>query len=81
MGLVTLDECPEGLFWFNGTIGFKSEYGSQTYEGGPYQCDAYVVSTGEYFWGGAKSVTERGDLLVQPIHYGSAVSAINGDEE
>jgi len=42
---VTLEECLPGLFVFNGTLCFKSEY--HTDKGSP---DAYVVSSGEYFW-------------------------------
>ena len=44
---VTLAECPVGLFhhaW--GALCFKSKYGNN--DG---QIDAYIVSTGEFFWG------------------------------
>lgn len=71
-----LRNCPPGLFIFNGAagpcLGFKSEYittkkdatgriaGSQT--------DAYVVASGEYFWGGADGDWEKRErLLVEPI--------------
>jgi|DEB0MinimDraft_3_1074331.scaffolds.fasta_scaffold170521_2 hypothetical protein len=65
--LVSLDECPEGLFLFNGTLCFKSEYHTQSQVTGYSQCDAYVVSSGEYFWGGASTAKERGALLVEPV--------------
>lgn len=57
-----LSECPPGLFIFNGSIGFKSEY--STAEGSP---DAYVVSSGEYFWGGKADRASRDALVVIPI--------------
>ncbi len=71
---VTLDECPTGLFWhenaYGGTLGFKSEYATTITEHGEdvgVQCDAYVISSGEYFWGGAKSWRERSQLMVTPL--------------
>ena len=78
---VKLIDCPPGLFWFEGSLCFRSEY-STTVSSSPYpQPDAYVVASGEYFWGGAKSSEARSELMVQPIHYEAAVAAINGDEE
>ncbi len=65
--LVSLDECPEGLFLFNGTLCFKSEYHTQSQATGYPQCDAYVVASGEYFWGGASTAKERDALLVEPV--------------
>lgn len=53
----TLAECPPGLFLFGGCLGFRSEYGT----------DAYVVSSGEAFWGGAKTKEERDALMVTPV--------------
>lgn len=79
MSPISLAECPPGLFWFKGSLCFKSEY--STVVSGPHvQPDAYVVASGEYFWGGAKSSAARSELLVQPIHYETAVEAIKGDE-
>ena len=65
--LCTLNECPPGLFMFNGHLGFKSEYTTTLENPRRYQVDAYVVESGEYFWGGAKSTTERGQLMVEPV--------------
>lgn len=65
--LVSLDECPEGLFLFNGTLCFKSEYQTQNQSSGYWQSDAYVVSSGEYFWGGASTAEARDKLLVTPV--------------
>lgn len=56
----TLDECTPGLFLFNNTIGFKSEYGD---------CEVFVVESGEYFWGGATTKEEQKKLKVIPCHY------------
>lgn len=53
---VKLAECPPGLFVFDGHLGFRSEYGD----------DAYVVQSGEYFWGGTDKRPERAELIVQP---------------
>jgi hypothetical protein len=67
---VTLDDCPTGLFWFNGALGFKSEYATTKEENGQIvgmQCDAYVVSSGEYFWGGTSDWRARAMLLVVPL--------------
>lgn len=52
----TLAECPPGLFVFNSSVGFKSEYGID---------DPYCES-GEIFWGGVSTKEERSKLIVQP---------------
>lgn len=52
-----LIECPPGLFLFDGTLGFRTEYGTM---------DSYVVESGEAFWGGASDDGARAKLLVQP---------------
>lgn len=65
---VTLAECPPGLFLFGNTLGFKSEYMSpSTHVPGGYKVDAYVVESGEFFWGGTSNPREREVLLVQPM--------------
>lgn len=65
---VTLRDCPPGLFSFNGTLGFKSEYLTESKSHpGAWQSDAYCVSTGEYFWGGTTNPSEREKLLVEPV--------------
>ena len=67
---VRLSNAPVGLFDFDGTIGFKSEYGKvHTDERGTFvQVEAYVVCSGEYFWGGVDTARERNDLLVTPLY-------------
>lgn len=79
--LVRLEDCPPGLFWFNGSLCFRTEYSTTITSTPAPQPDAYVVASGEYFWGGAKSSEARSELMVQPIHYETAVAAINGDDE
>lgn len=55
---VTLAECPPGLFVFNGSYGFRSEYGT----------DAYCLESGEYFSGGTNGGKAiRAALLVEPV--------------
>lgn len=56
--LIPLRECPIGLFIKGDTLCVKTEYGNE---------DAYIVWSGERFWGGAKSYEELGDILVLPI--------------
>jgi hypothetical protein len=58
----TLDECPPGLFLFDGTLGLKDEYG--THEG---RLDVYCADSGEYFWGGTSTLDELRKLVVQPM--------------
>ena len=77
----TLDDCPTGLFLFEGggygTLGFKSEYATPKQENGTtvgLQCDAYVVSSGEYFWGGVSDWRARSQLLVTPLNLDDANS-------
>lgn len=65
---VTLEECPPGLFLSeSGHLGFKSEYRMHNGEEMTRWPDAYVVASGEVFWGGAKSHDERAALFVRPI--------------
>lgn len=64
--LVSLAACPPGLFRFNGELCFKSEYRT-TRENGSSVCDAYVVASGEYFWGGTSVDVQREALKVQPV--------------
>lgn len=58
----TLDECPPGLFIFGNCLGFKSEY--RTLQGAS---ESYLVSSGEFFWGGANNPNEQGALMVTPV--------------
>ncbi|MFI8683216.1 hypothetical protein ACIGFJ_12715 [Brevundimonas diminuta] len=73
---VTLAECTPGLFLWNGTLGFKSEYGAMEPLGSNptrnewkvgNRADAYCADSGEYFWGGTSNHDDRAKLLVYPI--------------
>lgn len=66
----SLRECPPGLFLFNGTLGFKSEYRTTNKDTGFAKTDAYVVLSGEYFWGNADSEIDREKLTVTPVQFG-----------
>ena len=77
----TLDDCPPGLFWFGDTLGFKSEYTTTLENPRRYQCDAYVVASGEYFRGGARDTAERATLIVQPVSAGRLVQIDEGMRE
>ncbi|HRH14636.1 MAG TPA: hypothetical protein PK225_09780 [Azonexus sp.] len=73
MPTVRLDDCPIGLFRAaNGELCVMTEYATQT-PGGPIQRDAYIVSSGEYFWGGAKSTDQRRDVPVTPVDVDDAL--------
>ena len=57
--LVKLKDCPIGLFITkHKTLCVKTEYGDN---------EAYIVWSGERFWGGAETKKEIGEVLVLPI--------------
>lgn len=65
---VRLAQCPPGLFeTADGTWGFKTEYAHQSMTDGFLYPEAYVVESGEFFWGGATTHPERAGLLVRPL--------------
>lgn len=68
---VSLRDAEPGLYWFEGTLIFKSEYKTERKRNGVgtgfWQPDAYVVESGEYFWGGAKTSEERSQLMLTPV--------------
>lgn len=55
--LIPLRDYPKGLFVHDDTLCVKTEYGNES----------YIVWSGEYFWGGAKTKEEIGDVLILPI--------------
>ncbi|MCU5196478.1 hypothetical protein OCE52_16875 [Bacillus mobilis] len=52
---------PGKLFRFGDTIGFKSEYRT----GGAVE--AFIVGSGEMFWGGTDTAEEQRELMVEPV--------------
>lgn len=59
---VKLEDLEPGkLFRFGDTIGFKSEY----WTGGAVE--AFVVGSGEMFWGGTSKAAEQRELMVEPV--------------
>ncbi|MER9524054.1 hypothetical protein NKI96_10760 [Mesorhizobium sp. M0292] len=63
-GPVALGECPEGLFLFGDTLAVMTEYAT---DASVRQRDAYIVDSGEYFWGGTSQAADRAKLIVQPL--------------
>lgn len=60
---VQLGDCPVGLFLSEGgELCLKTEYG--TNEG---RIDAFIVSSGEYFWGGTTHPQDQRRVLVTPV--------------
>jgi hypothetical protein len=63
MSKVTLAECPVGLFLYEGELCLKTEYGNN--EG---RIDAYIVSSGELFWGiHPQTIASQRAQLVTPV--------------
>jgi len=62
-GAVKLKDCPIGLFTSeHGALCLKTEYGDN--EG---RIDAYIVDSGEFFWGGTNNAAEQRQVLVTPV--------------
>lgn len=60
---VKLKDLEKGsLFMYNGTMALKSEYRSNQ---GSIQ--AYIVGSGEFFWGGVDTIEELNNLEVTPV--------------
>lgn len=60
---VTLAQCPIGLFWAGDELCLKTEYGNN--EG---RIDAYIVSTGEFFWGShPQTIPNQRMQMVRPV--------------
>lgn len=55
--LISFKDCPIGLFMYDDMLCFKTGD----------DLDAYIVSTGEYFWGSANNRDELLELLVSPV--------------
>lgn len=60
---VTLAQCPIGLFWAGDELCLKTEYGNN--DG---RIDAYIVSTGEFFWGShPQTIPNQRMQMVRPV--------------
>lgn len=57
-----IDLAPGTLFEFNGAIALKTEYRSDS-----GAVEAYIVGSGEMFWGGVSSADKQIELMVEPI--------------
>lgn len=64
---VPLGVAAPGLYLFGDTLIFKSEYKTEAASVKGWQSDAYVVETGEYFWGGVTNALEREGLMLTPV--------------
>jgi hypothetical protein len=61
--LVSLAECPIGLFLHDDELCLKTEYGNN--DG---RIDAYIVSSGEFFWGSPpQTIASQRAQLVNPV--------------
>ncbi len=59
----TLAELPKGsLFLCEGTVCLKSEYGDNN-----GRIDAYIVGSGEFFWGGTNTPSEQRKVVVTEL--------------
>jgi len=68
-----LIDAPVGLFLYDDCMVLKTEY--HTVTDGEITPDCYIVSSGEYFWGGVETIEERNALEVTPVE---AKSVVNG---
>lgn len=72
----SLEACPPGLFLADayGTLGMKSEY--HTDKGA---VEAYIVESGEFFWGDNPQTVERQRAqIVRPIPHDAIISKLSG---
>ncbi len=72
---VTLAQCPIGLFKHpRGGLCLKTEYGNN--EG---RIDAYIVSTGEFFWGDPpQTIASQRAQMVTPVRHPDTTPAASG---
>lgn len=68
-----LIDVPIGLFQHDGVLVLKTEYSTQHPNTEMVTPDCYILDSGEYFWGGAKTAEERNNLEVTPVESSSVV--------
>lgn len=74
--LVTLADCPPGLFIFEGRLFLKTEYKVEVPPGsGEWWPEAYCADSGEFFAGGAQGHESRARLMVMPLEMDAGVAA------
>ena len=77
MRRVRLEKCPIGLFIYDGTLCLKTEYGDNN-----GRIDAYIVSSGEFFWGDApQTIASQCRQLVTPVPLKVVTQAISDWED
>lgn len=63
MPAVPLSKCPNGLFYYGDELCLRTEYGNN--DG---RIDAYIVSSGEFFWGDQpQTITSQRAQMVVPV--------------
>lgn len=70
---VRFKNCPVGLFMHGDTIALMTEYATERWTDdviSGVNRDAYIVSSGEYFWGGTSDGAVRDELMVTPLTLG-----------
>lgn len=72
----TLENCPIGMFECGGELCLKTEYGNN--DG---RIDAFIVSSGEFFWGGAQTPTDQRKVLVTPCSTTPPANPMEGAKE
>lgn len=71
-----LIDAPIGIFRFNGELVLKTEYYNKDKQSGKYIPDCYIIRTGEYFWGGAKTVNELINLDIEPVDFAELLPTV-----
>lgn len=71
-----LIDAPIGIFRFDGELVLKTEYCSENKQSGKYIPDCYIVRTGEYFFGGAKTANELNNLDVEPVDFAELLPTV-----
>ena len=69
MKKVKLIDAPVGLFLYEDTLCLKTEYMHKSFKQTTPRVEAYIVDSGETFWGGVKTAEEVNSLMVTPLDY------------
>ena len=71
-----LIDAPIGIFRFDGELVLKTEYYSEDKQSGKYIPDCYIIRTGEYFWGSAKTANELINLDIEPVDFAELLPTV-----